>query len=165
MHACLNAFQIIVTDSSVEYSCNTRVVKTMKQTCQSQCSDLMCSSTRVHMPSPAHSSCQISRNTCKRCMLTRAPDEHAQNNNVECLAQDMVVFLYYLWKPSFFQNPCLSQQVGFVSALTVSGVQSYKSSVGESCTLTHQLSHVLCLAVCSAWALIVCNGLSHIIVG
>ena len=72
-----------------------------------------------------------------------APDEYAQNSNVECFAQDVVVFLYYLWKPSFFQNPCLSQQIGFVSSLTVPGVQSYKSSVGELRMLTHQLSCVL----------------------
>lgn len=77
-----------------------------------------------------------------------APDEYAQNSNVECFAQDMVVFLYYLWQPSFFQNPCLSQQIGFVSSLTVSGVQSYKRSTGESCMLTHQLSHVLSMTCC-----------------
>lgn len=64
------------------------------------------------------------------------PDEYAQNNNVECFAQDMVVFLYYLWNPSFFQNPCLGRQIGFVNMLNVPGVQSYKSSVGESCTLS-----------------------------
>ena len=96
------------------------------------------------------------------------PDEYAQNSNVECFAQGMVVFLYYLWKPSFFQNPCLSQQIEFVSSLTVPGVQSYKSSVGESCMLTHQLSHVLsmtCVLVfCASCGLIVCNRLLHNVV-
>lgn len=71
------------------------------------------------------------------------PDEYAQNSNVECFAQDMVVFLYYLWNPSFFQPPCLGRQIGFVNMVTVPGVQSYKSSVGESCSL----SALSCLVV------------------
>ena len=60
------------------------------------------------------------------------PDEYAQNNNVECFAQDMVVFLYSLWKPNFSQEPCLSRQLRFVNRLDTSGLQSYKRSTGES---------------------------------
>ena len=60
------------------------------------------------------------------------PDEYAQNNNVECFAQDMVVFLYYLWAPNFSQASCLSQQIGFVKDLETPGFQSYKDSVGKA---------------------------------
>lgn len=60
------------------------------------------------------------------------PDEYAQTNNVECFAQDMVVFLYYLWEPNFSQESCLSQQIGFVSDLDTPGFQSYKDFVGKS---------------------------------
>lgn len=60
------------------------------------------------------------------------PDEYAQNNNVECFAQDMVVLLYYLWKPNPSRKSCLSQQIGFVSNLDTPGFQSYKDSVGKA---------------------------------
>jgi len=60
------------------------------------------------------------------------PDEYAMANNVECFAQDMVVFVYYLWDPNFLQNVCMEYEIFYINQLTVPGVQAYKTLVGES---------------------------------
>jgi len=60
------------------------------------------------------------------------PDEYAMTNNVECFAQDMVVFVYYLWDPNFLQNVCMEYEIFYINQLTVPGVQAYKTLVGES---------------------------------
>ena len=59
------------------------------------------------------------------------PDEYAQSNNVECFAQDMVVFVYYLWNPSFFENVCMEWQIGYINTLNNPGLQAYKAYVGK----------------------------------
>ena len=60
------------------------------------------------------------------------PDEYAMTNNVECFAQDMVVFVYYLWNPNFLENVCMEYQIFYINKLTAPGVQAYKATVGES---------------------------------
>lgn len=62
---------------------------------------------------------------------TCVPDEYAQTNNVECFAQDMVVFVYYLWNPSFFENSCMANQISYINTLPTPGVQIYKAAVGK----------------------------------
>ncbi|KAA6423370.1 MAG: hypothetical protein FRX49_06822 [Trebouxia sp. A1-2] len=58
------------------------------------------------------------------------PDEYAMTNNVECFAQDMVVFVYYLWDPNFLQNVCMEYEIFYINQLTVPGVQAYTAMVG-----------------------------------
>lgn len=56
------------------------------------------------------------------------PDEYAQTNNVENYAQDMVVFLYTLWKPINPPSPstdCMSHQLTAIRASSASGLQDY----------------------------------------
>ncbi|DBA92097.1 TPA: hypothetical protein ACH3X1_015824 [Trebouxia sp. C0004] len=60
------------------------------------------------------------------------PDEYAMNNNVECFAQDMVVFVYYLWDPNFLQNVCMEYEIFYIAQLTVPGVQAYKTMVAAT---------------------------------
>ena len=85
------------------------------------------------------------------------PDEYAQTNNVECFAQDMVVFVYSLWKPNFSQNPCLSWQIGFVNQLDTPGFQLYKTSVGESRWLVGSYTYLG--ALCATLTMRFCNAL------
>lgn len=64
------------------------------------------------------------------------PDDYAQTNNVECYAQDMVVFLYKLWNP---YNPplgteCMSGQLNAINSSQAFGLQAYINATG---TLYH----------------------------
>lgn len=68
---------------------------------------------------------------------TCAPDEYADVNNVECFAQDMVVFLYQVWNPrTFYRNPCMKGQMAYLNSSTLPGAQAYASSVGELLSFT-----------------------------
>ena len=69
------------------------------------------------------------------------PDEYAQTNNVENYAQDMVVFLYTLWKPFNPPSPntdCMSHQLSAIRASSASGLQDYIKATGEH---VHMLLH------------------------
>lgn len=71
--------------------------------------------------------------------------------------QDIVVFLYSLWKPNFSQNPRLSRHIGFVDKLNTPGFQLYKTSVGESRWLIGSYTSLVML--CATLAMRLCNGL------
>ena len=60
------------------------------------------------------------------------PDDYAQTNNVECYAQDMVVFLYKLWHP-YAPPPgtdCMSYQLNALNTSQASGLQAYIQQTG-----------------------------------
>lgn len=68
---------------------------------------------------------------------TCSPDEYANVNNVECFAQDMVVFLYQLWNPrTFYRDPCMAGQMAYMNSSTLPGMQDYVKAVGETASLT-----------------------------
>ena len=60
------------------------------------------------------------------------PDDYAQTNNVECYAQDMVVFLYKLWRP--YDQPlgtkCMAKQLKAVNSSQAPDLQAYITSTG-----------------------------------
>ena len=60
------------------------------------------------------------------------PDDYAQTNNVECYAQDMVVFLYKLWRP--YDQPlgtnCMANQLKALNSSQAPGLQAYITSTG-----------------------------------
>ena len=65
----------------------------------------------------AHSSCQISRRTCKPLYADSCvPDEYAQNSNVECFAQDVVVFSVLPVEAQLLSEP-LSESADWVCQL------------------------------------------------
>lgn len=63
---------------------------------------------------------------------TCVPDDYAQTNNVECYAQDMVVFLYKLWRP--YDQPlgtnCMANQLKALNSSQAPGLQAYITSTG-----------------------------------
>jgi len=64
---------------------------------------------------------------------TCVPDDYAQTNNVECYAQDMVVFLYKLWRP--YDQPvgtnCMANQLKAINSSQAPGLQAYITSTGK----------------------------------
>lgn len=73
---------------------------------------------------------------------TCVPDDYAQTNNVECYAQDMVVFLYKLWRP--YDQPlgttCMANQLKALNSSQAPGLQAYITStvaatVPNACTI------------------------------
>ena len=63
------------------------------------------------------------------------PDGYAQTNSVECYAQDMVVFLYKLWRPygpPQQSTDCMSNQLQAIQNSQAPGLQDFISSSGTS---------------------------------
>lgn len=62
---------------------------------------------------------------------TCVPDEYARTNQVECYAQDMVVFLYQLWKKTTPSpgTACMSNQLSAIQNSNAPGLQDYINSV------------------------------------
>ena len=60
------------------------------------------------------------------------PDEYAATNNVECYAQDMVVFLHKLWRPYDLPHgtECMAAQLAALKSSHAKGLQAYISSTG-----------------------------------
>ena len=61
------------------------------------------------------------------------PDNYAQTNNVECYAQDMVVFLYTLWRPYAPPSPstdCMANQLAALMDSDAPGLQDHITDAG-----------------------------------
>lgn len=67
------------------------------------------------------------------------PDDYAQTNNVECYAQDMVVFLYKLWRPYAPPLPstdCMANQLKALNTSQAPGLQKYIKNTGALCSFS-----------------------------
>ena len=73
---------------------------------------------------------------------TCVPDEYAQTNNVECYAQDMVVFIYSLLRPYDLGlsslTDCMNEQLYALLDSDAPGMQEFIDQTGNSL-------HVLCV--------------------
>ena len=93
------------------------------------------------------------------------PDDYAQTNNVECYAQDMVVFLYKLWRP--YAPPagtdCMSHQLQALNSSQAAGLQAYINSTGQTFALTANLADpllfaVVCIPSSEHWSEVTASG-------
>lgn len=67
------------------------------------------------------------------------PADYAQTSNVECYAQDMVVFLYKLWRPYAPPLPstdCMANQLKALNTSQAPGLQKYIKDTGVLCTVS-----------------------------